>query len=368
MVSVSKNQQFLSEATRTKLLSTLSPLDPEITIDQINDMPKNHKEHLRALMRLRAKYPNNVFPSLDSLAEYTGRCRRAVQNYNALFKELGFISWRRGYIGRANNYVFNPIFDNLHVRRGLRFVVRSFFFLPLSILFGVNAQNAGNAHQIYVFSSRANYKENRNTKVLTTTTRGLRLEADPSSKVVSEKRRDMEIKRPPSLKSLNFSRAGEIKLAIFPQEARDAALTQLRGWSKPLVVSKVFGLYWSFCKQYCETNKIHYDTKESLRNLKAEGVPFEADGLDAENPYTLSESQKGESGSHDKAAPPGTFVRPKTGPYAEAQVPASRREIPPERDVAAKLEMTKNLLEDNEYAEWTQYLLDIKDLAAFRKI
>jgi predicted transcriptional regulator len=373
MASVFKNQLSLSKEKKPKQYLVPSFI-PEIAADPFDWIRCKLRGLPREVFHELLKYYNlsgRVYASQITISEKLGIRRETVNKILQDLKAKGFIDWKRRML-TSNIYYLNPIFKDPEARKELRHTFKCFYFLPILILMPtLTAQPVARdtVKNIYIFSSsnKTHKQENRNIKVLTSTTKRPSSESDGGSKVV-RKGRDMEIKRPSLLKALNFSRAGQIKVAIFPQEAQNSALAQLRSWRKPLVVSKVFGLYWSLCKQYCDTNKIYYDTKESLRNLKAEGLGFEVDCLDEQTPYSLSESHKGESGSQDKAAASGTFVRPKTGPYAEAQVPASRLDISPERDMAAKLEMTKNLLEDNEYTEWTQALLGIKDLAALRKM
>lgn len=129
------------------------------------------------------------------------------------------------------------------------------------------------------------------------------------------------------IKCLKLTRAGEIKLSVFPPEAIEEANNQLRKHKGS--IRDVFRLYCAFCKAYCEQRGIKIDWRPMFKSLNDECINNEAPGVNPSDPYeyeiieSIDRSKQQVSSSRPR-------VTPKTGPYSTATPPTRHIDESPE--------------------------------------
>lgn len=287
MVAKLKNQHSLSQKRASYAFA------PYASDDLVDAIENNYTRTELRILNEVVKYLNFgilIFIAQATIAKILGLSRKTVNEALQKFKRDGLLAWKRRF-NNSNIYEPHPLFRHRKVRKELRFTFKIFYFLSVTILCNYSPLPGEMVPQDYIFSRGLHYKENRNYFISdrTKTTR-LKKEfvsdSDKKTKVSNARRGvKMEPKDLKRIKSLNLTRAGEIKLSAFPPEAFEYALIEIRKHDKP--ISDLFKFTWMLCKRYCENNNHYQDHREVSRILKREGVGFEEDGLVRTDPCIL---------------------------------------------------------------------------------
>jgi hypothetical protein len=360
MASNLKNQLPLS---RNITKRTVASLPPEIAANPVQWIEDNFKgTQLKVFHEIikHFNFSHKVFPSQIGIAKRLGIRRETVNRAMAKLSRLGFIGWFRRF-NQSNIYQINHIFRDPIIRRELRFMFRIFYFIPLSIALLTPFVNSESPPKYkfdneYIFKKKSHYQENRNI-LHSFLPKKPGPKSDPKPGGEARRGKTMEVKDPAIVKELNLTRAGEIKLAVFTQEAKDWAMQELRKYGKP--IGNVFGYYWTLCKQYHEAHNIAFDKKESFRALNRAGIGIEEPGVDPNTPCLLDSSLKKTSEPKSKVAAPEAFTRPKYGPLAIWQERAARP-VDEDREFAARYQIAKQTLQDDDLGMFTRILMGEK--------
>lgn len=338
MVAKLKNQHSLS---RKRLVPILAPYISADPIAALEDLFTKTEQRIFYHVVKFTNFTHHICPSQITIAKNSGFCRKTVNETLGKFKELGFISWNRRF-NNSNIYHLHPMFWQPTVRKSLRFMFKTFYFLNIAILYGHQPLPGQIVPQEYIFSGRLQYKEIRNIYIYDrakapTSKDRISSGSDQKTKNLNARRGvKMEPKDLKRIKSLNLTKAGAIKLSAFPPEAWEYALTEIRKHDKP--ISDLFKFTWILCKRYCEANNVFQNHREVSRTLKREGVGFEEDGLVSTAPCVLE---------------PLSLVdtKPKNGMYATFRGIEPRPQISVEREVEARQELIDMANSGNEWAK-----------------
>lgn len=207
------------------------------------------------------------------------------------FHKMGLIIKKRRY-NTTCLYTLNPIFQRPDVREALERIIKPFLFLSLSLLtsLGVNTTQSGIKPYIYHpdnLHREMSQQERIRLLSIRSESGNFPPKSDRSLENLDRKssypRRGIPVNGRKRIKTLKLTKAGEIKLGIFPQEARDEADKQLRRQTKP--VKDLFRLYWAFCKAYCDQKGVAIDWRTMFSGLSKEGMDNEAPGINPKDPY-----------------------------------------------------------------------------------
>ncbi len=338
MVAKLKNQHSLSRKRPVPILAPHISADPVAALEDL--FTKTEQKIFHHVVKF-TNFSHHICPSQITIAKNTGFCRKTVNVALKKFRELGFISWNRRF-NNSNIYHLHSMFWQPAVRKSLRFIFKTFYFLNVAILYGHQPLPGQIVPQEYIFSGRLHYKEIRNIYIYdrakAPTSKDRIISGSDEKTKVSNARRGvkMEPKDLKRIKSLNLTKAGVIKLSAFPPEALEYALIEIRKHDKP--ISDVFKFVWTLCKRYCENNNHYQDHREVSRILKREGVGFEEDGLVSTVPCILE---------------PALLIdtKPKNGMYATFRGIPPRPEISPEHEAESRKKLIDMAESGNEWAK-----------------
>jgi hypothetical protein len=241
---------------------------------------------------------SQCYISQTALANKQGYCRKSANRWLKKLHEWGLIC----KVYRPNKtclYTLHPIFQHRYMRYLLERAIKSFYFLNISLLLVIGLTESPLVKNPYVYhkshyQGEMSHEENNriyNIRYDSTPKEGVSRsghspgssEAHRSGIKPQDPRRGIPMNGQQRIKTLKLTRAGEIKLAAFPQVARDHADTQLRSNKKP--VRDLFRFYWSLCKAYCEANKITPEWRTTFSLLAKEGIDNDSMGINPKDPY-----------------------------------------------------------------------------------
>lgn len=214
-------------------------------LDYFNKLPRRQRDLLDNIF-FPANRHKEVFPTQSTLGKKSKLSRSYTNKILLKFEKQGIIA--RNYRHMTSNlYKVAEIFNELNVREKLRQLFPAFKYLPLVLCLArgytiktINdtQTNISLASNIYITNPKGIKDDNRH----------------PLARAVMQHAAENPI--PPSiqkLKSLNLTKAGQIRLTCFPDEAIEYAAEKLK-YAKN--ARDPYALFFSVCKDYCQNNQL----------------------------------------------------------------------------------------------------------------
>lgn len=285
--------------------------------------------------------------SQTALAERHGYCRKSITRIIKKLCDMGLLS----KVFRPNKtclYSLNPIFEHKSMRYLLERVIKSFYFINISMLLVWGCTNSPLVKNPYVYhkshyqGEMSHEENNRIFSIRYDTTQKSRVSRSghsPGSSLThrsgiktEDPRRGIPMNKNKRIKTLKLNRVGEIKIAAFPQEARDYADKMLREYKKP--IKDHFRFYSMACREYCNQHKITPEWRITFSLLAKEGYDNDAMSVDPKDPYIYEEliAKELDPTIPKKSRTSDSDNTPKESIYHTAEPPTLIRETPEQQE------------------------------------
>ncbi len=212
----------------------------------------------------------SIFIRQDTLARKLGCCREIINKWIKKFDEWGILNKVYRHMTSCL-YIINPIFYNKSIREELRLLIKPFFFLSVALLSSLGLSTSQIEKDSYIFRNKDIQAEtshnellrsNISTTYLSTSLPKLRnIKGDTSPNNTSGRgridkdtslRRETVLEGMKPVKRLKLTRAGEIKLAMYPPEAIEYANKEYFSYKGK--VGDHFKFYSTLCRKWCDEN------------------------------------------------------------------------------------------------------------------
>lgn len=224
--------KILARQQKPQQTNNLHPFYEIDIVGEIGKFSQSKIKYLDLQLELSRRWPI-VAPSQQWLADQIGVSREYVNRLTRELVEDGVLSKQKRFWKTCRYYV-NDFFSQPHIRKKLAHLLPSILTLivfPLSLL----VSRSGSSSSHYLRKNYFDYISIANSYIYIPT-------------ILSLKKDQFMNKSLPTVKGLNLTRYGKIKLCVYPQEAIAYAETEL---ATAIDIRSPLGFVHSKCKEWC---------------------------------------------------------------------------------------------------------------------